>query len=299
MPSGAGNSNTLTYTYNPPAPTISSISQHGGGETGGYTIYIYGSNLDGPGFNTSVNFGCAGNASINWGNSGELSVTVPDTTSWNGSPCNYLSYYGTHPFQTTITVSTIGGSTSWSPWTYQDGASISSLSPSSGSEWGGNQVCVNGSNLEYATGVWFGSREVGVRYWTGSNSQICVDAPSNNGSYAQVGVWVQMPSGVGNSGTLTYTYEGPPSISSINPTSANSCDNYYNSVNITIYGNNFTGATQVTIGGQSVPYTVNSNGQITATDAEWWNLYRGQVDVTTSMGTAYGPNFGGSNGWCW
>jgi hypothetical protein len=291
MPSGVGSSNSLTYTYNPPPPSISSISQHGGNENGGYTIYIYGSNLDGPGFNTTVNFGCPGNGSINWGNSSELSVQVPDTSSWTGMCGNYWG--DTHPFQTTITVSTIGGSTSWSPWTYQDGPSISSLSPSSGNANGGNQVCINGSNLKYATYVVFNGNWINVRY-NGNNSQVCVTAPSNYGNGGQVSVWVQMPSGVGSSNSLTYTYEGPPSISSINPTSQSFCAPGY--ISFSIYGSNFTGATSVTVGGSSVSYSVANSGQINVYSWEWGSM-GGQVAVTTSVGTAYGPNFNYSSPW--
>jgi hypothetical protein len=284
-------SNSLTYTYNPPPPSISSISQHGGNENGGYTIYIYGSNLDGPGFNTTVNFGCPGNGSINWGNSSELSVQVPDTSSWTGMCGNYWG--DTHPFQTTITVSTIGGSTSWSPWTYQDGPSISSLSPSSGNANGGNQVCINGSNLEYATYVVFNGNWINVRY-NGNNSQVCVTAPSNYGNGGQVSVWVQMPSGVGSSNSLTYTYEGPPSISSINPTSQSFCAP--GDISFSIYGSNFTGATSVTVGGSSVSYSVANSGQINVYSWEWGSM-GGQVAVTTSVGTAYGPSFNYSSPW--
>jgi len=285
-------SNSQTYTYNPPPPTISSVSQHGGGEGGGYSITISGSWLYGPGFNTSVNFGCPGNASINWGNNyGTVNVTVPNTASWTGMCGNYFGH--THQFQTTITVSTIGGSTSFSPWTYQNGASTSGLSPSSGNANGGNQVCVNGSNLQYATNVVFNDHYINVRY-NGNNSQVCVTAPSNGGNSAQVGVWVQMPSGVGNSNSQTYTYQGPPSISSINPTSYGGCDT--GSSTIQIYGSNFTGATKVTIGGNSVSYSVDNSGQITATDA-WDQEYSGQVDVSTSIGTASGPNFSWNGEW--
>ena len=292
-------SNSATYTYNPPAPTISSISQHGGGETGGYTIYIYGSNLDGPGFNTSVKFGCAGNASINWGNSGELSVNVPDTTSADGNPCNYFSIYGTPPFQTNITVSTIGGSGSWGPWTYQNSASISSLSPSVGSEWGGTWVCINGSNLQYATYVVFNGNWINVRY-NGNNGQVCVSSPSNNGNYGTANVQVIMPSGVGNSGTLTYTYEGPPSISSISPTNFGYCITHSN-FNFTIYGNNFTGTSSVSIGGSTygVSYSVNNNGKISVT-IQWYATPSGTVQVNTPLGSATGASISyHSTCWSW
>ncbi len=283
------NSNTLTYTYNPPPPTISSVSPHGGSENGGTTVTIDGTNLDGPGFNTSVNFGCSGNASIISDSGTQLVVSSPDTYSLDGMCGNYI-YPGhtTHPFQTTITVSTIGGSTSWSPWTYQNGASISSLSPSSGPTWGGNTVTINGSNLKYATYVVFNGNWISVRY-NSNNGSVSVTAPPDYCGFCKVSVQVIMPSGVGNSGTLTYTYEGSPSISSISPTSVSYC-NIPGTATINIYGNNFTGATSVTIGGNSVSFTVDSNTEITATD-QWYQRYSGQVDVSTSVGTADGPNF--------
>ena len=177
-------------------------------------------------------------------------------------------------------------------WTYQWGASISSLSPSSGPTWGGNTVTINGSNLQYATYVVFNGNWISVRY-NGNNGSVSVSAPADYCGFCNVSVQVIMPSGVGNSGTLTYTYEGSPSISSINPTSVNQCPG---NVTITVYGNNFTGATSVTIGGNSESYTVVNNGEIQVTDP-WYDDVSGNIDVSTSIGTAYGPYFSFSSPW--
>jgi hypothetical protein len=249
-----------------------------------------------------VNFGCAGNASINWGNSGELSVNVPDTTSADGNPCNYFSIYGTHPFQTNITVSTIGGSGSWGPWTYQNSASISSLSPSGGSEWGGNQVCINGSNLKYATYVVFNGNWINVRY-NGNNGQVCVNAPSNNGNYGTANVQVIMPLGVGNSGTLTYTYANPPYISSFNPTSVSVCNGGWYTVTIDVYGGNFYNVNQVTIGGTSESYKVISSTEIQVSDYGngylLWKNATGQIKVSAAGGTVTSSgSFSASSHFC-
>ncbi len=309
MPSGVGNSNSLTYTYNPPPPTISSVYPHGGGEGGGTTVTIDGTNLDGAGFNTSVSFGCAGNASIISSSGTQLVVSSPDTyddsiVSANACGNDYWNDNGEKPLQVTITVSTIGGSANYSPWTYQNSASLSGLSPSSGTPGGGYQVCVNGSNLEYATGVWFGSREVGVRYWTRSNSQICVNAPSSpNGGNESVQVSVIMPSGVGNSNSETFTYIAPPSITGLNPSSFGETCDVHGNVSFTVSGSNFVNVSEVEIGGNSVGWpsgwSVNNSGtSITVNINATWTP-SGQVTVVTPQGSATSSQSISWNNSCW
>ena len=131
---------------------------------------------------------------------------------------------------------------------------------------------------------------------TGYNYLNVVVPGSPNGTYDQVGVTITNAAGITSNNYWSYTYEGSPSISSISPTSVNYC-NLPGTATINIYGNNFTGATSVTIGGSSVSFTVDSNTEITATD-QWDQEYSGQVDVSTSVGTADGPNFNYSVSFC-
>ncbi len=304
-----------TYTYNPPAPHISSLSQQGGPESGGPWITIYGSDLQGSGFNTSVSFGCAGNASIgSWGFTGAygnygqeyLDVYPPDTYSLTGMCGNWVwpGDGGYQPLQETISISTIGGSNSWWPWTYQNGPSISGLSPGSGPTWGGNTVTINGNNFQYADGVYINGNWINKQYWTGGNSSISVTAPSDYCGYCEVTVQVIMPSGVGNTSYWGYVYEGSPSIGSLNPNNGGQCWDGCTTTNVTIDGSNLGYPTQVNFSGagnMGINWWNSSQVNVNANDGWQVNCgWNSTVTVSTGVGTSNGLSFHwNSDTWCW
>ncbi len=305
---GMTSNNYWSYTF-ANAPVISSISPPGGPVSGGTTVTIYGEYFQGV---TSVDFGCAGGSIISINSNGTvMTVTSPASSFTTAGVCGNDFGLDEPVQQVTVTASNPAGSGSYNYFTYANTPLISSINPDSGPIAGGNTIAICGSNLQYITSASFGgstTNNVSLQWQgtslsgpcggtvTGYNYLNVVVPGSPNGTYDQVGVTITNAAGMTSNNYWSYTYEGSPSISSISPTSVNYC-NFPGTATINIYGNNFTGATSVTIGGSSVSFTVDSNTEITATD-QWDQEYSGQVDVSTSVGTAYGPNFNYSVSFC-
>ena len=124
-------------------------------------------------------------------------------------------------------------------YTYDnDPPQISSLSPTSGPAAGGNQVTINGTNLQPVTTVKFDTTSASIV--SKSATKIIVTAPAH--APGQVTVKVDSP---GGSATKTYLYESPaPNISRIDPPKGSTAGGE----TVTITGVNLGDVTSATFG---------------------------------------------------
>jgi len=191
-------SGSATYTY---VALLTSIDPTSGPEAGGTVVTLNGMGFD-PG-TTAVNFGA--NPATN--------VTCASTTQ-----CQATAPAGTG--SVTVTMRSAGmqadGSATYS---YVAGPppppTLTSISPTSGPESGGTVVTVNGSGFVSGTTVVNFGANPATNVTCGSSSQCQATAPQGTGSVtvtATVG-------GVPATGSATYTYIPPPSLTSISPTS--------------------------------------------------------------------------------
>jgi len=147
---------------------------------------------------------------------------------------------------------------------------ITSFTPSSG--LAGATVTITGIYLTGATAVKFGSTAA-ASYTVNSATEIM--ATLATGATGQITVTTPYGTGISQN---TFTYLYPPTISSFTPTSG------YAGSTVTIFGNYFTGATDVRLGGvAATAFTVVSPTRINATVGAGTS---GSVSVTTPVGTA-------------
>ena len=148
---------------------------------------------------------------------------------------------------------------------------ITSFTPSSGVA--GTSVTITGTGFTAASTVAFNNTSA-ASTTVNSDTQITAAAPNGvtTGTIA-----VTTVAGTGVSST-SFTVIPQPAITSFTPTSGGA------GKSVTITGTGFTGATQVTIGGASASFTINSDTQITAAVPS--NASTGTITVTTGGGTA-------------
>ncbi|WP_158794953.1 beta strand repeat-containing protein [Streptomyces sp. NRRL S-337] len=179
-----GTSNPLPYFYIA-APTVSDLSTHLGPATGGNTVTVFGGNLT---LTSAVNFGGNPATGINVVSDNQLTVTAPA-----GS--------GT----VTVTVTTPGGTSTAATgnpyYTYLAAPVLTSLTPSHGSDAGGDAIVLGGSNLTYTDAVTFGG--IPASFATISDSQVVATSPV--GAPGTVSVVAHTPAG--NSNALPYVYD--------------------------------------------------------------------------------------------
>ncbi|MES4901619.1 MULTISPECIES: IPT/TIG domain-containing protein [unclassified Streptomyces] len=226
----------VNFTYaTAPAPTLSSLSPASGPTGGGNSVVLTGTNFTGA---TQVLFGATAAPAFTVNSATQITATAPP---------------GTGSVQ--VTVTTPGGTSNGLTYTYVAGPTITSLSPSSGPQAGGNTVTITGTNLATTTSVHFGAAAAGFTVF--SPTQVNAVAPPGTGT---VNVNVTTPGGTSNN--LPYTYSAIPTVTAVSPAQGPTSGG--NSVVVT--GTGFTGATQVLFGATAAPaFTVNSATQITAT----------------------------------
>ncbi|MFG2864702.1 beta strand repeat-containing protein [Streptomyces sioyaensis] len=179
-----GTSNPLPYFYLA-APTVSDLSTHLGPATGGNTVTVFGSNLT---LTSAVNFGGTPATGITVVSDNQLTVTAPA-----GS--------GT----VTVTVTTPGGTSTAATgnpyYTYLGAPVLTSLTPSHGSNLGGDAIVLGGSNLTYTDAVTFGG--IPASFAAISDTQVVATSPG--GAPGTVNVVAHTPAG--NSNALPYVYD--------------------------------------------------------------------------------------------
>lgn len=180
-----GTSNPLPYFYIA-APTINELSTHLGPATGGNTVTVFGSNLT---LTSAVSFGGNQATTIDVVSDSQLTVTAPA-----GS--------GT----VTVTDTTPGGTstatTTGNPhYTYLGAPVLTSLTPSHGSDLGGDAIVLGGSNLTFTDAVTFGG--LPASFSAVSDTQVVATSPGR--APGTVNVVAHTPAG--NSDALPYVYD--------------------------------------------------------------------------------------------
>ena len=141
-------------------------------------------------------------------------------------------------------------------------ATISSISPTSGSTHGGVLLTIHGNGfgrLANATQVTVGSSMCSIVHVTPGQVQCTTPAKGSNPSTAAISV---ISNGITFPGSFTFTYSSAstPTVTSINPTSGTTGQI------LTISGSNFiSGQTSVSIGGAACSLTNVSSSSITCT----------------------------------
>jgi hypothetical protein len=176
-------------------------------------------------------------------------------------------------------------------YTYVGPPTITSISPTSGVTTGGSWVTIYGTRLFGVTGVTFGGvPSSSIQAATGLEgvpvtTSIRALAPAHVTGTVQVQVTTTWGT-TADTAADNYTYVGPPTITGLSPTMGPSAGG----TTVVITGTDLTGVTGVTFGGTSASYTIDSNGQITAT-APAHAAGRARVEITgATAGGAVNPN---------
>ena len=255
-------------------PTVTSLSPAGGPIGGGNTVYITGTNFTG---GTTVKFGLyfATNVVV-------VSPTLITATAPAQFTAGLVDVTVTHP--TLGTSSTAG---TGNDYLYDNGPTVTSVSPNTGASTGTTFVTVTGTNFT-PTGmtVTFGGTQATFAYI--SSTSLTAVTPAH--SAGVVDVIVTTLAGSSPNTVLddfTYTGTSAPVITSISPTSGPV------GTLVTVTGSGFLGSSVVTVGGVSASFTVVSDTTITLTVPS--TTPGGSVDirVTNSGGTS--PNVAADN----
>jgi hypothetical protein len=262
-PSGTGTGTNL-YTYGV-LPIVTAINPTSGPIAGGQSVTITGQNFTGV---TSVTIGGAA-ASIGTVTATTITVTTP------AHAAGVVDVFVTTP---------AGSGTGTNFYTYVSpvAVTVTNVSPAVGPLVGGQSVVITGTNFTGATSVTIGGTAA-TNLVVNSSTQITATTPAH--AAGLVDVAVTTPGGTGTGAGL-YTYAALPILTAINPPTGPIAGG----TAVTITGQNFTGATSVTIGGTVINlpnFTVVNATTITTTTPPH---AVGQVDVlvTTPIGTATG-----------
>ena len=254
----------LSYTYEAPPPSLTSLTPSTGPSTGGTTVTLHGSNLTTV---TAVTFGGT-SATFTVQGPTSIRVTVPP-----GTPTTSVSVFVRSPNGTSNIVT----------YAYRyPTPTLSSITPSTGPAGGGNAVTITGENLRYVTTVYFGTTSAPIISQT--TTSITVTAPAGPGGQT---VTVTVTSPVGPTYGLTYTYLYPtPSLTSITPSTGPASGG----TTVTIHGANLTTVTYVTFGGTPAFFFVDGPtainvivppGSPTSTVTVWVDSPGGQSNTVT------------------
>ena len=174
--SATGSADRFAYTATP-APAVTSVSPSSGPTNGGTVVTITGTNLS---FASAVDFGT------------KAAVVTGDTA----TSITAVSPPGTGLVDITVTTGSGTSATgAGDHFTYgaapASAPAVTSISPASGPTKGGTRVTITGTNLLYATAVYFGTRRAFFTSVTATS--IVAYAPA--GSVGTVNVEVTTPAG--------------------------------------------------------------------------------------------------------
>jgi hypothetical protein len=235
----------FTYTAAAP-PTISGLVGNTGSTAGGTTVVINGTNFTGA---WGVFFG--GVAALSFTINSATQITAVSPPQAVGTIDVQVSTYSATSALTT---------NDRFSYTLAAVASVSSVSPATGSTAGGYSATISGSGFTGAIAVFFGT--VSAAFTVNSDMSITATVPPE--AVGQVHVLVTTYSGTSLSTSndlFTYTLGPTPTISSLSATSGNAGGG--NSV--TISGTGFTGAITVLFDTTPANFTINSDTSITVT----------------------------------
>lgn len=248
-----------------PFPTISSIVPASGTILGGTPVTITGVNFTGA---TSVTFGGFACGSIVVVNATTITCVTPAHT---GGVVDVIVNTPAGPS---------GTSGIANDYTYTGGPTITSLNPATGQASGNTIVTITGTNFtQNGTTVKFDG-VVAVFTFIDAQTLIAASPPHSAGT---VRVSVTTPGGTTPdtaADDFTYTGASMPAVTALSPTSGPV------GTTVIITGSGFTGANLVTFGGVSATYTVNNDGQVTASVPAGTAAGTVDVRVTTPSGTS-------------
>lgn len=259
-----GTSETQPYTYTTlNAPTTAAVSPSTGPSAGGNTVNITGSGFT---YATSVAFG-TNTASFTVLSNTSINAIVPAGPPGGGD--------------VTVIVSGPGGSSPSGPtYTYVAPATptITSLTPSSGPLAGGGTITVQGTNLNSATAILFGT--IPAPFFTVlSPTAINVTVPPG---LAAGSVPATVTTLSGTSPGFAYTYLATPSPTTIFPTA----DMISGGTTVSITGTGLTGTSSVLFGSTPAQGTISVTGDTLVTvTAPAHPVGTVPVTITTPGGT--------------
>jgi hypothetical protein len=264
--SGTSGNNRYTYVTSA-APTVTTITANSGTTAGGTSVTITGTNFTGA---TAATIG---------GSAATFVTVVNATTITAATPVHAAGIVS-------VTVSTPAGTgTGTNLFTYvAQPATVSGISPNSGTTLGGAAITITGTNLTGATVMIGGVAATNVTV-NGGGTSINATTPAH--ASGAVSVIVTTPVGpVTAAGP--YTYVPPsPTVTSITPNSGTTLGG----TAVTITGANFTGATSVTIGGTAATIvSVSGTTTILATTPAHAAGPASVVVTTTPGNTGTGTN---------
>jgi hypothetical protein len=226
----------------PAAPTVSSVAPVQGPQVGGTTLTINGSNFLG--------------ASQVLIDGVSTPFTRVSTTQLTATTLAHVP--ATVNVQVVNVTGTSAAPTAAQRYTFLPTPTITSISPTSGPSSGGTTVTITGTGFTGATAVTFGNSSA-TNYTVVNATTITATAPA--GTSTQF-VQVTAPGGVtANGASDAYTYNSPPTLTTIAPTSGPTTGG----TTVSLTGTNFTAASTVTVGGvsQAVTYLSSTSLQIT------------------------------------
>jgi spore coat protein U-like protein len=259
----------LVLQYAPtftPQPHLFSLSTSQGPASGGTSVTISG---DGLSEVTGVDFGSTPAASFTINGDNSITAVAPPET----------------PGSVDVTVTSAGGTSATSTFdqfTFVGAPTVTSISPRSGSWYGGTLVTINGAYLGAVTAVYFGGMPATI--FSNDGTTIQAYAPNDTGGESNT-VDVTVASVGGTSPTSAadvFTYVEPPATvygvtPGIGPASGGT--------SVTITGVGFTGALRVRFGSVAARFKVDADSIITAT-APRGAIGTVDVTVTTIQGTS-------------
>ena len=244
-------------------PSVTSVTPTSGPQDGGNTVTVRGAGLATA---TKVTFG---------------TTAVTTFTSDTATAVTFPAPAGTGTVTVTVTTSE-GSATKTGAYTYVPAPMIATVTPASGPQAGSNTVTVNGTNLENASKVTFGTN--GVTSFTSDTATaitLTVPAASAAGS---VSVKVTTPGGLTTKANA-YTYVATPTVSSVTPASGPAAGTNM----VKVKGTNLENASKVTFGTTSVTsFTSDTTTAITLAAPAGTGTVT--VKVTTVGGTGTKAN---------
>ena len=230
------------FTFQAPAPSVSSVSPSSGPVAGGQTVTITGNYVTGA---TAVKFGGVNAASFSVTSSSTITATTPAGTA------------GT----VDVTVTTPGGTSALNSGDhYTFGPAITGVSPPTGSTSGGTSVTITGTDLTGATAVSFGGTAA-LSYTVNSSTSITAVSPPE--SAGTVNIQVTTPDGTSPTVSAdSYTYQASaPTVTAVSPSNGGAAGG----TSVSITGSGFSGATGVSFGSTAATsFSVTSSSTITA-----------------------------------
>ena len=245
-------SNGFTYQY--PAPTVTSLTPTSATPLGGTVVTITGTNFI---KGATVTFGANNSPTVIFVSKTQLKATTPASTGDADGPVNV-----------TVTNPDTQAATLTNGFTYELAApTITKISPTVSSTKGGTVITITGTNFVSGATVAFGPNPATSVTFV-SKTQLKATTPSSGGVEGNVSVFVTNPDTQTATLSEGLMYDLPPSITSISPAYGPPAGGYAVTVNGLYFrcGTLCPGGPIVTFGGTAATSVIfNSNTSLTVT----------------------------------